>query len=204
MVAENEILDPANRPLLRYVAETLVQEQSREPSARRGQFSEYSISRFGDSTVSNLNGGSTKEVAKQLPKSKEKFRDDFRKKCDALLLELRRLDDYWIDEQLADEGLEVTVELRQLLSDVYVCEWGKSDCLKRSVVVIESQIGNASWTKPLAKFVEAAISLIRLRYLIDEQVVEEILDLVEAHGLDPFRGTVSQPQVRKQFVIQEV
>lgn len=204
MVAENDILDPANRPQLRYAAETLVQEQFRETSPRRGQFSEYSIGRSGNPIVSNLNGGSTKELAKPLPKSKEKFRDDFRRTCDALLLELRRLDDFWSDEVLADEGLEVTVEVRQLLSDVFVCEWGKGDCLKRAVVAIESQIGNTNWTKPLAKFVEAAISLLRLRYLIDEQVVEEILDLVEAHGLDPFRGTVSQPQVRKQFVIQEV
>ena len=125
-------------------------------------------------------------------------------RCDAVLLELRRLDDFWDGELLADEGLEVTVELRQLLADVYDSDFGKGECLKRAIVAIETQIGNANWTKSLANFVEAAISLIRIRQSIDEQVVEEVLDLVEVHGLDPFRGTVSEPQVRKKFVIQEV
>lgn len=126
------------------------------------------------------------------------------RKCDELILELRRLDEFWNGDDLADEGLEVTVEVRQLLDDIYDINWGKGDCLKRAVVAIQSQIGNAIWTKPLATFVDAAVQIIRQRRLIDEQVVEEVLDLVEASGLDPFRGTVSEPQVRKRFVIQEV
>ena len=94
--------------------------------------------------------------------------------------------------------------MEQLLRDLYKCPWGKDECLKRIVVALRSQIGNAVWTRSHVAFLDEALRLVRGRYVVDESAVREVMSLVTRHGLDKYRGTISEPAVRKRYKIVEV
>lgn len=128
----------------------------------------------------------------------------FRKNCDALFEEITNIEDYLVEDVVSDEGLERIVEIEHLLEQLYDCHWGEAESLKRVVVSIQSQINNTEWTSSHVNFLKEVLSLLRVRYVIDQSTVDECYDLIEEHGLDPFRGTVSEPEIQKHYKIVEI
>ena len=114
------------------------------------------------------------------------------------------MEDFLVDGKVIEAGLEVFVEVEHLLERLYECPWGEGECLKRVVVAVQAQINNSWWTQAHVQFLDDIVGRLRVRYLINEAVVRECYELIELHGLDPFRGGVSEPEVRKRFRIQEV
>lgn len=128
----------------------------------------------------------------------------FRQICDDLRRELQRAKDFLVDGKVIEAGLEVIVEVEHLWERLYECPWGEGECLKRVVVAVQAQLNNSCWTQAHVQFLDDIVGRLRVRYLINEAVVRECHELIELHGLDPFRGGVSEPEVRKRFRIQEV
>ncbi len=129
---------------------------------------------------------------------------DFRRICDELLMQAKRADDYLVDARLGDTGMEVVVEVEQLLDELYSNTWGTKECLKRIVLAIGSQIYNVAWTQAHVAFLKDVVRLLRISYLIDDSLVEECLKLIRVHGLEVFRGTIAETEVRKKYRIEEV
>lgn len=127
----------------------------------------------------------------------------FRRTCDRLAAELRRVDDYLKDGVLCDEGMEVVVEVEQILDDLYRVDYGQRECLKRIVVAINSQINNIRWTASHSGFLRDTALMLRNSYLVDDSLVKECYALIKRYGLDPFRGTVSESPVLKRYRIVE-
>lgn len=127
----------------------------------------------------------------------------FRTLCEELLAEVLKLDDYFDGDSLREDGIEVTLEIEHLLMELYKCGWGEGEYLKRAVVVLQSQINNAVWTRHHVLFLREAVRLLKVRYVIDESTVSDLKELVRSHGLDLFRGTISEPAVRKRYRIVE-
>ncbi len=129
---------------------------------------------------------------------------DFRRICDELLVEVKRADDYVVDGRLSDTGMEVVVEVERLLDKLYGSTWGTKECLKRIVLAIGSQIYNVQWTQAHVGFLKDVVRLLRISYLVDDSLVEECLKLIRVHGLEVFRGTIAETEVRKKYRIAEV
>ena len=128
----------------------------------------------------------------------------FRRHCDQLRLEAERIADFMSDGVVTDEGLEVIVEVEHHLEKLYDCPWSEGENLRKVVVLLQSQLLNAKWTEKHAKFLREAIRLIRLSYVIDADLIEQIFNLVEEFDLDQFRGTVMETEVRKRYRIEEI
>jgi len=118
--------------------------------------------------------------------------------------EIKRADDYLVDGSVSETGMEVVVEVEQLLDELYQTRWGKKECLKRIVVTINSQINNVRWTQAHVEFLKDILVLLRNSYLIDDSLIEECYKLIKEHGLDAFRGTISDAEVRKKYRIVEI
>jgi len=69
---------------------------------------------------------------------------------------------------------------------------------------LQSQLNNAQWTERHVAFLRASIQHLRARWLVNDQTADEIDDLIEEFGLDPFRGTVSDSGVLVQYRIEKV
>ena len=123
--------------------------------------------------------------------------------CDSLLTELSRIDDYLEDGVVSDEGLEVVVEIEHLLETLYDCPWQEGRKLKNVVMAIKSQVKNARWTAQHVGFLKHFVPFLRSRYLINEQTVRDCYDAIKTHGLDPFRGTMVEPERAKKYRIVE-
>lgn len=128
----------------------------------------------------------------------------FRRHCDQLRLEAEKIKDFMCEGVVTDEGLEVVVEVEFLLEQLYDCPWSEGDNLKKVVVLLQSQLLNAKWTDKHARFLQEAIRILRLSYVINDDLVEQIFNLIDEFGLDQFRGTVSEAEVRKKYRIEEV
>jgi hypothetical protein len=129
---------------------------------------------------------------------------DFRRICDDLFAEAKRAQIYLLDGKLSDTGMEVVVEVEELLDRLYANAWGQDESLKRIVVAIGSQLNNVDWTDAHVGFLKNVVSLLRNSYLIDDSLVTECLELIREHGLEVFRGTVTETEVRKKYRIAEV
>ena len=127
----------------------------------------------------------------------------FRKICDDLLATASRLDEYVQDEVVADEGLEVIVQIEHLLEVLFDCDWGEGESLQRIVVAIQSQVNNVRWTMTHVEFLKAILPMLRIRYLIDPPFVDECMDLIAEHGLDAFRGVMTG-EVANHFRLERV
>ena len=129
---------------------------------------------------------------------------EFRRLCDEIINELSQIDEFFIGDEVSDEGLEVVVEIEELLERLYSCPYGKGESLKRVVVAIQTQVNNAQWARRHVEFLKEVIRFMRVRFLVDEAAVDHCYELIKAHDLDEFRGTVSEPQVVKHYRIEEV
>ena len=128
----------------------------------------------------------------------------FRCICDDIAQELSRADTFLQGDEMREEGAEIVAEVEVLLEDLYGCPYGQGECLKRVVVALQSQVGNARWDRRLVDFLKEVFGFLRVRYLIDETTVAACFDMMETHGLNPFRGTIREPRVAKKYRIQEV
>jgi hypothetical protein len=86
---------------------------------------------------------------------------------------------------------------------LYETPWGHAEALQRVVVEVQAQVNNAPLDGRHVQFLADVFRNLRVRYLIDPSAVEEVQESVERHHLDPFRGTVSEPVVRKRYKLVE-
>ena len=128
----------------------------------------------------------------------------FRRLCDDIFNELRRIDAFIIEEKVSDEGAEVVTEIEALLERLYDCGYGQGESLKRAVVAVQSQVNNARWDRRHVEFLREFVRYLRVRYLVDEAAVNVCYEIMKAQGLDPFRGTICEPSVLKRYRIEEV
>lgn len=129
---------------------------------------------------------------------------EFRRICDDLMMEVKRASDYLVEGTMSDMGMEVVVEVEQILDELYRNTWGTNECLKRIVVAIGSQIYNVRWTAAHVGFLKDVVRLLRISYLIDESLVAECLKLIRDHRLEVFRGSIAETEVRTRYRIVEV
>jgi hypothetical protein len=128
---------------------------------------------------------------------------DFRRICDDLLSEAKHADDFLVDGLLSDRGIEVVVEVEALLDALYRTKWGEYECLKRIVLAIGSQLYNTQWTCAHVGFLKEVATLLRISYHVDDSLVAECLKLIRSHGLEVFRGTLTETDVRRKYRIVE-
>jgi len=128
---------------------------------------------------------------------------DFRRICNTLKHEIIVAKQH-LSEGLVDEfGLPAILHIEDLLEELFDCEWGQGEHLKRVVVAIESQTKNVEWTSSHVAFLEEVIGFLSTRYVIDEFVVSQCVVSIKSHGLDPFRGTVAEPETLRKYKIVE-
>lgn len=159
----------------------------------------------------DMQAGRASARRKSSKPDRERVREDstdayrsFQRICDEILEELCRIHDYLEDDAVSDEGLEVTVEVEHLVERLYDCPWGAGDELKKVVMAVKSQIGNARWTKQHVAFLKSFFPYLRTRYVINEQVVKDCYDEIKTHELNPFRGTLTEPEGTRRYRIVEV
>lgn len=128
----------------------------------------------------------------------------FRRLCDAISVELGRIDAFFVNDEMSDEGAEVVAEVEALLEELYACPYGQGEALKRIVVAVQSQVNNVRWDKRHIDFLRDVSRFLRVRYLVDETSVKTCYDYMKARGLEPFRGTICEPRGIKRYRIQEV
>jgi hypothetical protein len=128
----------------------------------------------------------------------------FREICDDLCDEIGELQAFIDGEKVTAEGAGAIAEIEHLLEQLYECSFGGGDYLKNSVVCIRFQLSNANWTAQHAAFLRDVVDFIRSRYTIDDAIVDQCYDMVNEHGLDVFRGTVSEPETVHKYRIVEV
>jgi hypothetical protein len=128
----------------------------------------------------------------------------YRRICDALESEVRKLEDFLVDGLLTEEGEPVATEIEGALEQLYQYPLGEGENLKRAVVAIKFQIRNARWTRKHVEFLVAAVGFLRARTTILEQHIGTLIDLIVEHGLDPFRGTIAEPEVVTRYRIEKV
>jgi hypothetical protein len=179
-------------------------EKTQEESPISGQLISAPATRIIDAPLKRNSFKQEKnDSLKKLPKDDTAYRS-FRRLCDRLAEELNNIDDFLLKDEIADEGFEVVVEVEHLLEDLYDCPWGENECLKRTVVAIQSQVNNINWTRQHVDFLKDIVNYLRVRYLIDEATVNACYTMLADRGLDLFRGTVSEPKVVKKYRIDEV
>lgn len=128
---------------------------------------------------------------------------EFRRICDAVLTEIGQLQELLAGDQLIGDWFGPVVEIEALLEKLYDTPWGEAEALKRIVVSIQAQINNSPLDGRHVRFLTEVFRNLRVRYLIDSIAVDEVQHAVKRHGLDLFRGTVSEPVVRKRYMIVE-
>jgi hypothetical protein len=82
---------------------------------------------------------------KKRPIRDEATYEEYRRICEALVLEVGQAYQYLVGDSMDENGVGVVVEVEQLLDRLYRCEWGAPECLKRVVVAIWSQTNNVRW-----------------------------------------------------------
>jgi len=107
--------------------------------------------------------------------------------------------DYLVDGKVSDEGAGVIAEIANLLENLFDCPFGEGESLKSVVVAIQSQTNNADWSGQVVGFLRDVMVFLRARYVVNDQTVDEVYEIVKEHGLDPFRGSVSDRGIRTRY-----
>lgn len=131
-------------------------------------------------------------------------RREFKRICEDIIAEAMQLRMHLVGGVLAEEATGVQAEIQHLLEKLYDCPFGEGESLKSIVVALQSQLNNTRWTAQHVAFLEAALQHLRMRWIINDQIVEEINDLIEEHELDVFRGTVSDADVVTRYRIEKI
>ncbi len=131
-------------------------------------------------------------------------RREYRRICDSIKAEARLLQDHVQDGHVVDEAFGIIAEIQDLLETLYDFPFGEGESLKSVVVALQAQLNNVRWTKQHVDFLTAAIQYLSVRWVVNDQTADEIGDMVEAFGLDVFRGTVSDSDVLVEYRIEKV
>jgi len=128
-------------------------------------------------------------------------RRQFAQICQRVLSELDALRDaqYVMDGRVADEGAGVVAEITNLLESLFDCPFGEGESLKSTVVAIQSQTNNADWSQEIVDFLREAMGFLQARYVVNEQTVDEVYEIMREHALDPFRGSVSDRGIKTRY-----
>jgi soluble cytochrome b562 len=148
-------------------------------------------------------GSPRKPPASGSKRAEETIYKQYRKLLDALVEELDKAPDYLEDGVLTDEGTTVTGEVDELLRRVAEIRWGEGESLKLAVTVLRIPTKNARWKSSHIRFLLEAARLLRVQYLVDQSTVNSCKQLLKAHGLDVFRGSVREPDVIRRYKIVE-
>ena len=179
-----------------------------EPASRREQETGRALSEPFSLKIASPDGrgdGQAKrKSAPQKPPANIAAYGAFRRLCGGIFEELGRIDAFFVEDAVSDEGSEVVAEIEALFEDLYACPYGQGESLKRVVVAVQSQVNNARWDRMHVEFLRDVIRFLRVRYLVDEAAVDACYDIMKARGLDPLRGTICQPQVVQRYRIEEV
>jgi len=121
--------------------------------------------------------------------------------CGRVLGELDDLEgaDYLVDGKVSDEGAGVIAEIANLLEKLFDCPFGEGESLKSVVAAIQSQTNNADWSRQIVDFLRDVMVFLRARYVVNDQTVDEVYEIVKEHGLDPFRGSVSDRGIKTRY-----
>ena len=95
-------------------------------------------------------------------------------------------------------------QVDSLLETMFDCPFGEGECLKSVVVAVQSQVNNVDWTRDIVKFLRNVMSFLRVRYVVNDQTVDEIYDMMKEQNLDPFRGSVSDRDIKTRYRLIEV
>jgi len=138
------------------------------------------------------------------PVADEDGRTRFRRLCDDLAAYVQQVDQFLADGVVADDGAGIVAEIQASLEQLYRCPFGLGESLKSVVVAIQSQVNNAIWTDRHVAFLKAVTRFLRRRYVVSKQTADEVFDMIEEYGLDPFRGSVSDTGVRVRYRLERV
>jgi hypothetical protein len=138
------------------------------------------------------------------PKLDDGARRDYKVLCEDIDEQLRQLDRYIEDGGVADEASGVVAEIQDLLERLYDCPFGEGESLKSVVVALQSQLNNSEWSDKHVEFAKTAIKYLKTRWIVSSQTADEIDDMIEEFGLDPFRGTVSASDVLVEYRLKRV
>lgn len=127
----------------------------------------------------------------------------FRRICNELKHEIAVAKQHLTDGVVDEFGLPSILHIEALLEELFDCDWGQGEHLQRIVVAIETQTKNAEWTSSHVAFLDEFIGFLSTRYVIDDVVVSQCVATIKSHGLDPFRGTVAEPETVKKYRIVE-
>ena len=131
-------------------------------------------------------------------------RELYRRILGDLMDEVQELGEYIDNGEVLDEASGIVAEIQNLLEMLYDCPFGVGESLKSAVVAVQSQLNNTQWTVNHVNFLNALIHFLHPRYVVNDQVVDEIFDIIEEFGLDPFRGTVSDSEVLVRYRIEKI
>lgn len=116
---------------------------------------------------------------------------------------MQSIDACFRDDEVNDKGVAVIAEVEAGLEQLYDCQWGTGESLKRFVVAIQSQVNSAVWTRSHVAFVRDALQFLRVRDAVNDATVKHCINLIKEHGLDPFRGSVAEPTTSKQNCLED-
>jgi hypothetical protein len=133
-------------------------------------------------------------------------RASFANICQRVLCELEDLEqsDCLAGGKVSEEGAGFIVQIDDLLESLFDCPFGQGESLKGVVVAIQSQTRNADWTQEIVSFLREAMVFLQARYAVNDQTIDEVYEIIKEHGLDPFRGTVSDEGIKTQYRLVRV
>lgn len=133
-------------------------------------------------------------------------RASFANICQQILCELEDLEqsDCLADGKVTEEGAGFVAQVDNLLESLFDCPFGQGESLKGVVVAIQSQTKNVDWTEDVVSFLREAMVFLRARYAVNDQTIDELYEIIKGHGLNPFRGTVSDEGIKTQYRLVRV
>ena len=133
-------------------------------------------------------------------------RQEFSQVCQSVLTELNDLEaaDYYVNGVVTSEGAGVVAQVGSHLETMFDSPFGEGESLKSVVVAIQSQVNNVDWTRDIVEFLRKAMSFLCVRYVVNDQTVDRIYDMMKEQNLDPFRGSVSDRGIKTRYRLIEV
>lgn len=133
-------------------------------------------------------------------------RQRFSQICQKILCELdgMELAGTVVDGRVTDEGAGAIAEIANLLDAMFHCPFGEGESLKSVVVAVQSQTNNVEWTRRLIEFLRDVMKFLRVRYVLNDQTVDEVYQIMKDHDLDEFRGSVSDIGIRTRYHLVRV
>lgn len=152
----------------------------------------------------NKNGSAESRTSRaQASAAKHAEYQKFRAICDEIVAQVNQLEAYVTGEALDSDAAPHIVEIEDALERLYACHWGEGESLKMVVVALQSQLNNVQWDRRHVELLKNRVRRLRTAYLIDARFVDDCYQEIEELGLNQFRGTLSEGEVRKRYRIVE-